>query len=158
MHGPGVGAGTITLKMVYKSFESLRSEHSSSGAVIVTVIQCRDLVAMDSGGVSDPYVKVKIGRKEFRTVVVQDSLNPVYNETFEFFDPRAGHCVTTDDELKVKVYDKDALSDDFLGRQDLPISDIIDSCRSTGTCRRWYRLEDIKHGEIELKIEFIPFI
>ncbi|CAD7701174.1 unnamed protein product [Ostreobium quekettii] len=156
-HGPGVGCGTITLKMLYKSFESLQSEDSSSGAVIVTVLRCRDLVAKDRGGTSDPYVKVKIGRKEFKTVVVPTSLSPVYNEKFEFFDPRPGHCVTTDDELKVKVYDKDTLSDDFMGRQDIPISDIVDTCRSNGVCRKWYPLEDTKSGEVELKIEFIPF-
>lgn len=42
---------------------------------------------MDSGGTSDPYVKVFVlpdKKKKFDTKVHKKTLNPVFNETFTF--------------------------------------------------------------------------
>lgn len=42
---------------------------------------------MDLGGTSDPYVKLHLlpdKKKKFQTKVQRKSLNPVYNETFQF--------------------------------------------------------------------------
>lgn len=42
---------------------------------------------MDSGGTSDPYVKVFVlpdKKKKFDTKVHKKTLNPVFNETFSF--------------------------------------------------------------------------
>lgn len=53
----------------------------------VGILQCADLVSMDSGGTSDPYVKVFIlpdKKKKFDTKVHKKTLNPVFNETFVF--------------------------------------------------------------------------
>lgn len=53
----------------------------------VTVIQAEDLPALDMGGTSDPYVKVYLlpdKKKKFETKVHRKTLNPVFNETFNF--------------------------------------------------------------------------
>lgn len=53
----------------------------------VGILQCADLISMDSGGTSDPYVKVFIlpdKKKKFDTKVHKKTLNPVFNETFVF--------------------------------------------------------------------------
>lgn len=53
----------------------------------VTVIQAEDLPALDMGGTSDPYVKVYLlpdKKKKFETKVHRKTLNPVFNETFQF--------------------------------------------------------------------------
>ena len=53
----------------------------------VGILQCADLISMDSGGTSDPYVKVYIlpdKKKKFDTKVQKKCLNPVFNETFSF--------------------------------------------------------------------------
>ncbi len=53
----------------------------------MTIIQAEDLPAMDIGGTSDPYVKLYIlpeKKKKFETKVQKKSLNPVFNETFQF--------------------------------------------------------------------------
>ena len=53
----------------------------------VNVIQAADLAAMDMNGTSDPYVKVYLlpdKKKKFETKVHRKTLNPIFNETFNF--------------------------------------------------------------------------
>lgn len=53
----------------------------------VGILQAADLLSMDSGGTSDPYVKVYVlpdKKKKFDTKVHKKTLNPVFNETFTF--------------------------------------------------------------------------
>lgn len=53
----------------------------------VGILQAADLMSMDSGGTSDPYVKVQLlpeKKKKFDTKVHKKTLNPVFNETFVF--------------------------------------------------------------------------
>jgi len=50
-------------------------------------MQAADLAAMDMGGTSDPYVKVYLlpdKKKKFETKVHRKTLNPVFQETFNF--------------------------------------------------------------------------
>ena len=42
------------------------------------------LAAMDRGGVSDPYVKVRIGSQRQRTTVRKKTISPVWDEAFDF--------------------------------------------------------------------------
>lgn len=51
------------------------------------MIQAEELPALDMGGTSDPYVKVYLlpeKKKKFETKVHRKTLNPVFNETFNF--------------------------------------------------------------------------
>lgn len=53
----------------------------------VGILQAADLLSMDSGGTSDPYVKVFVlpdKKKKYDTKVHKKTLNPVFNETFGF--------------------------------------------------------------------------
>lgn len=53
----------------------------------VGILQAADLISMDSGGTSDPYVKVFLlpdKKKKYDTKVHKKTLNPVFNETFVF--------------------------------------------------------------------------
>lgn len=53
----------------------------------VGILQAADLLSMDSGGTSDPYVRVYVlpdKKKKFDTKVHKKTLNPVFNETFTF--------------------------------------------------------------------------
>ena len=50
-------------------------------------MEATDLPAMDLNGTSDPYVKVYVlpdKKKKFETKVQKKSLNPVFDETFNF--------------------------------------------------------------------------
>lgn len=58
-----------------------------STQLTVGILQAADLMSMDSGGTSDPYVKVLLfpdKKKKFDTKVHKKTLNPVFNETFVF--------------------------------------------------------------------------
>lgn len=53
----------------------------------IGILQAADLISMDSGGTSDPYVRVFVlpdKKKKFDTKVHKKTLNPVFNETFIF--------------------------------------------------------------------------
>lgn len=80
------------------------------------VIRAYDLKKADINllghGSSDPYVKISgCGSKEYTTKVINNNLNPVWNEVFH---------ITLDDlegssKLQLNVYDKDIKTDDFIG-------------------------------------------
>lgn len=74
--------------MGQKTMHMLQMEYDFQGNTLsVTVIQAEDLPALDMGGTSDPYVKVYLlpdKKKKFETKVHRKTLNPVFNETFQF--------------------------------------------------------------------------
>ena len=81
--------------------------------LIVKVIQAVDLPAMDLGGVSDPYVKVYLlpdtkGQKKFETKVHRKTLNPFFNQTFEF--KNLPYAETFDKTLMYSIFDYDRFS------------------------------------------------
>jgi calmodulin len=102
-------------------------------SVVVQLPAARDLTAMDFGGTSDPYVRVKLlGRKTLRkgkfkwvvldqrkTKTVDKSLNPEWGATFEFANPRRFGSGWL--KLVFEVYDADDLgADDLIGECSLP--------------------------------------
>lgn len=88
------------------------------GTMAITVIQGKDLPAMDLGGTSDPYVKVYImpdKKKKFDTKVHKKTLNPVFNETFTF--QKLPFNEMSSKTLIFAVFDHDAVgSDDQIGK------------------------------------------
>uniref|UniRef100_A0AAX7T6V9 Extended synaptotagmin-like protein 1b n=1 Tax=Astatotilapia calliptera TaxID=8154 RepID=A0AAX7T6V9_ASTCA len=65
-------------------------------------------------GKSDPYVKIK----SFKSNVIKENLNPVWNEMYEV--PQSGQ------EMQVELYDKDMDKDDFLGSGwDQPMGSLV---------------------------------
>lgn len=73
----------------------------------VGVLQAEELPGMDMCGTSDPYVKVYLmpdKKKKFETKVHRKTLNPVFNETFNFKLPYAEVTTKT---LVFAVYDFD---------------------------------------------------
>ncbi|XP_054262923.1 synaptotagmin-10-like isoform X2 [Macrosteles quadrilineatus] len=90
---------------------------SEMDALIVKVLEARDLPVKDVTGSSDPYVKVYLlpdRKKKFQTKVHRKNLNPVFNETFIFS--------VTYEELRTRylqfsVYDFDRFSrHDLIGQ------------------------------------------
>ena len=65
---------------------------------------------------SDPYVEVICGKNSQKTRVVDNDLNPEFNECFEF------SISPPDEVLVVKIWDYDAVkSDDLLGTLEIPL-------------------------------------
>lgn len=73
------------------------------GQLRITAVCGNKLPALDSNGLSDPYLRLIVAGKTFKTSVRHKTLEPVWNEEFVWAD------VAMDDVLHVLAYDADAL-------------------------------------------------
>ena len=79
--GPSDAQGVAELEQQRRRVAALR-QHSFF-QLRVHLRRGRNLVAMDKGGTSDPYVKFKAaGRLLHKSRTIQRDLNPVWDETF----------------------------------------------------------------------------
>ncbi|XP_072647271.1 multiple C2 and transmembrane domain-containing protein 1 isoform X14 [Canis lupus baileyi] len=88
------------------------------GIVSITLIEGRDLKAMDSNGLSDPYVKFRLGHQKYKSKIMPKTLNPQWREQFDFhlYEERGGI-------IDITAWDKDAgKRDDFIGRCQVDLS------------------------------------
>lgn len=102
--------------------------------LFVRLNEAKNLLAMDLNGLSDPYVRLQVGRQKFRSKVVKKCLNPVWREDFTFkVDDLNG-------ELLLSVLDEDKyFNDDFIGMIKVPINQIFEATdKSLGTS--WFKL------------------
>ncbi|XP_008407232.1 synaptotagmin-2-like isoform X2 [Poecilia reticulata] len=125
----------------------------------VGILQAADLMSMDSGGTSDPYVRVLLfpdKKKKFDTKVHKKTLNPVFNETFVFKAPyeELGGKI-----LMMSVYDYDRFSKhDVIGEVKIPMN-TIDLGRPI---EEWRDLESAdqeepeKLGDICISLRYVP--
>ncbi|XP_068609455.1 multiple C2 and transmembrane domain-containing protein 1 [Brachionichthys hirsutus] len=98
--------------------ERRRKSQFWRGIVSIALIQGRDLVPMDTNGLSDPYVKFKLGHQKYRSKTVPKSLSPQWREQFDLhlFEETGG-------EVEITVWDRDTgRRDDFIGRCQLDLS------------------------------------
>ncbi|XP_060926108.1 extended synaptotagmin-1 isoform X2 [Limanda limanda] len=128
---------------------------ASEGLLRIILLEAQSLVAKDSmmGGMvkgkSDPYAKISVGDSAFKSNVIKEKLNPVWNEMYEVvLRPQSGQ------EVQVELYDKDMDKDDFLGRFKISVADIIRS----QYIDEWYLLSDVKSGRIRLILEWVAAV
>nr|XP_022334375.1 multiple C2 and transmembrane domain-containing protein 1-like isoform X7 [Crassostrea virginica] len=90
-----------------------------SGIVNIVLVEGHDLMAMDDNGLSDPYVKFRLGQEKYKSKHKYKTLNPRWLEQFSLriFDDQS-HT------LEISVYDHDLRSDDFMGRTSIDLSEI----------------------------------
>lgn len=100
--------------------EQHRKSHLWRGRVSITLIEGRDLKAMDSNGLSDPYVKFRLGHQKYKSKIMPKTLNPQWREQFDFhlYEERGG-------VMDITAWDKDAgKRDDFIGRCQVDLSSL----------------------------------
>ncbi|XP_044302225.1 multiple C2 and transmembrane domain-containing protein 1 isoform X3 [Varanus komodoensis] len=88
------------------------------GIVSITLIEGRELKAMDPNGLSDPYVKFRLGHQKYKSKIMPKTLNPQWREQFDLhlYEERGGI-------IDITVWDKDAgKKDDFIGRCQVDLS------------------------------------
>ncbi|XP_022137630.1 synaptotagmin-4-like [Momordica charantia] len=117
------------------------------GVLSVTVIAAEDLPAVDFMGKADPYVVLIMKKSDtkVKTRVVHDTLNPVWNQTFDFLVEDALH-----DMLMVEVWDHDTFGKDKLGRVIMTLTRAI----LEGEVQDSYPLEGAKSGRIFLHLKW----
>ncbi|XP_072137301.1 multiple C2 and transmembrane domain-containing protein 1 isoform X1 [Mobula birostris] len=92
--------------------EAHKKDQLWRGVVSVTLVEGRDLKPMDPNGLSDPYVKFKMGCQKYKSKTILKTLNPQWREQFDFL---LGN--EKGDIIDITVWDKDSLKkDDFIGR------------------------------------------
>ncbi|XP_074295148.1 C2 and GRAM domain-containing protein At1g03370-like [Silene latifolia] len=90
--------------------------------LVVRVIEARNIPAMDLNGLSDPYVRLQLGKQRFRSKVIKKCLNPYWGDHFYF------RVDDLSEELLISVLDEDKyFNDDFIGQVKLPVSRVFDS-------------------------------
>ncbi|XP_029921992.1 rabphilin-3A [Myripristis murdjan] len=129
--------GRILVSLTYNSQQS---------RLIVGVVRCAHLAAMDSNGYSDPFVKVclkpDMGKKgKNKTQIKKKTLNPEFNEEFGY---EIKHGELAKKTLDISVWDYDmGKSNDFIGGCQLGI-------QAKGEClKHWYECLKNKDKKIE---------
>lgn len=123
---PEPNLGRLQLSLKYKT---------QKNQLVVGIIRCAGLAAMDSNGYSDPYVKCYLKpdvhkKSKKRTSVKKKTLNPEYNEEFVY---EISHHDLAKKSLELTVWDHDVgKSNDFIGG-------VVMDINSSGTAlMHWY--------------------
>ncbi|XP_059487628.1 multiple C2 and transmembrane domain-containing protein isoform X3 [Neocloeon triangulifer] len=109
-----------------------------SSVVTVVLIEGKNLLPMDIDGLSDPYVKFRLGSEKYKSKVIYKSLSPTWLEQFDLhlYDDQS-------QELEITVWDKDQRSkDDFMGRGFGRCTIDLSKFEREKTHRFWQELED----------------
>ncbi|KAK9954223.1 hypothetical protein ABG768_016316 [Culter alburnus] len=148
---PGATVVTPTLKR--PEHTSPDSNFASEGVLRIHLVEAQSLIAKDNlmGGMvkgkSDPYVKIRVGGMAFKSQVIKENLNPIWNELYEVILTQL-----PGQEVEFELFDKDIDQDDFLGRVKVSLRDLI----SAQFTDQWYTLNDVKSGRIHLVLEWVP--
>ncbi|XP_074835860.1 extended synaptotagmin-1 isoform X2 [Carettochelys insculpta] len=122
------------------------------GIVRVHLLEARDLQSKDKyvkgliEGKSDPYALARVGTQVCTSRVVDETLSPVWNESYEF----VVHEVPGQ-ELEVELFDKDPDQDDFLGRMKLDFGEVL----KARVLEEWFPLQDGGRGQLHLRLEWL---
>uniref|UniRef100_A0AAY4ERY4 Extended synaptotagmin-like protein 1b n=1 Tax=Denticeps clupeoides TaxID=299321 RepID=A0AAY4ERY4_9TELE len=108
---------------------------ATEGVLRIHLVGGQNLVPKDNlmGGIvkgkSDPYVKISVGGKTFKSHTIKENLNPVWNELYEMVLTQV-----PGQDVNLEVFDKDMDKDDFMGRWGF----------------------DVKSGRVHLILEWLP--
>ncbi|KNA19130.1 hypothetical protein SOVF_064340, partial [Spinacia oleracea] len=119
------------------------------GVLSVTVVSAENLPVMDLTGKSDPYVVVsmkKAGTK-VKTRVLNETLNPVWNQTFDFVVEDALHEL-----LIFEVYDHDTIGKNYMGRYIMTLTRVL----LEGDLYDVFDLDGTKSGRLALNLKWTP--
>lgn len=119
--------------------------------LVVRMIQALDLPAKDFTGTSDPYVKVYLlpdRKKKFQTRVHRKTLNPQFDETFQF---SVAYDQLSQRKLHFSIYDFDRLSrHDMIGEVVLEnLFEVSDLSREAMVWKDIHGATTVRRGSLE---------
>ena len=115
------------------------------GVLLVRVVAAYDLINADWFSLSDPYAKVTVDKVSKTTAVVDDCLDPCWDEDLWNFDVMAESSF-----VRLEVWDKDSIQDDPLGSVAIPITMTPSELKNLR-----FQLDRVAHGELEVEMQFL---
>lgn len=111
--------------------DDIKKETEALGVIFIRIHKAVGLSKQDQrgsrGGGSDPYITIswsKFGKPQFCTRVIQDNLNPVFEETCGLLV--TSDLIKADEQLSMELWDSDRSSaDDVVGKVELSIQKLI---------------------------------
>ncbi|EGY19957.1 hypothetical protein VD0002_g3883 [Verticillium dahliae] len=111
--------------------DDIKKETQALGVLFVRIHRATGLSKQDrrgsDGGGSDPYITIawsKFGKPQFCTRVIQDDLNPIFEESCGLLV--TADLIKADEQLSVELWDSDrASADDVVGKVELSIQKLI---------------------------------
>ncbi|KAK4345179.1 hypothetical protein RND71_035355 [Anisodus tanguticus] len=119
------------------------------GVLSVTVISAEDVPVTDLMGKSDPFVVLimKKSEQKNKTRVLNNTLNPVWNQTFDFVVEDGLH-----DLLILEVWDHDTFGKDKIGRCIMTLTRVI----LEGEFKDTFTLDGAKSGRLTFHLKWTP--
>ncbi|KAI2632415.1 hypothetical protein GGR54DRAFT_34546 [Hypoxylon sp. NC1633] len=113
------------------SGDDIQKETNAMGILFIRIHKAVGLSKQDrqgsKGGGSDPYITVsfsKFGKPMYCTRVIQDDLNPVFEESCAI--PVTADLIKVDEQLSMELWDSDRSSaDDVVGKVELSLQKLI---------------------------------
>ncbi|KAI9309205.1 C2 domain-containing protein [Cunninghamella echinulata] len=135
-------SGSTTTETNGASETSINNEDFSSKILQIDLVEARGLKAMDRGGTSDPFARVRMGNKQvFKTKHIKKNLTPQWNEDFK--------TKAEDGKIDIKVKDKNTLSDVDIGGVVFDATKVLQTGQSFDG---WLTLEPANTGEIHIRV------
>ncbi|XP_032387814.1 extended synaptotagmin-2 isoform X4 [Etheostoma spectabile] len=118
-------------------------------------IEAQDLIGKDRflGGLikgkSDPYGVIQVGTQLFKSKVINDTVNPKWNEVYEalMYDHSGQN-------LDIELFDEDTDKDDFLGSVMIDLAEI----KKEQKVDMWCDMEEVATGKLHLKLEWLSLL
>ena len=124
------------------------------GTLVVTVKNAEGLMGKDKTGFSDPFCVLTYADVALETSVIDQNLNPVWNETFSW-----DVHLHDDGALSIYVWDKDLVrKNDFLGKLDIDIDcqRMIEPVKFHEELQKRSKRSHVS-GYLNFRIQFQPF-
>ncbi|XP_011306596.1 intersectin-2 isoform X3 [Fopius arisanus] len=131
---------------------SRQAQFGACGRILATVLQGSSIKT--PAGKSNAFCKVSMGSQEERTPVVSGTDCPMWDTSMQFQIKDLN-----EDTLCITVFDKSYYTpDDFLGRAEVRIVDIMRDCKdSCGPIQKRIKLREVDNGEVVLKLDLQLF-
>ncbi|KAF1384229.1 hypothetical protein PFLUV_G00140550 [Perca fluviatilis] len=125
------------------------------GVLRIHFIEAQDLIGKDRflGGLikgkSDPYGVIRVGTQLFKSKVINDTVNPKWNEVYEalMYDHSGQN-------LDIELFDEDTDKDDFLGSLMIDMAEL----KKEQKVDEWFVMEEVATGKLHLKLEWLSLL
>ncbi|VDM12278.1 unnamed protein product, partial [Wuchereria bancrofti] len=117
------------------------------GVLRLKIVEARNLENRDikftKNMASDPYCQIHVGSQFYRTKTIDNNLNPVWNEYFEFVVDQANG-----QKLRMELFDYDkGSSDEELGTLTIDLINV----KEKRSLDDWFPLDACRHGDIHIQ-------